>query len=978
MPSLFFWNEWPPYWRRIWFVASTLFVLAFGFMWFSWFQGNAGIIHWEKIQEQKVVETTVHSFRLGPFELHIPGESYVILEYLQGSDIEHNTVASYIFLFLILASAMVLLAVITTLERFWFFSGMSVFILFMVSLRLDVLRLFGQSGILVPAIVLLIFLAVSFYFKSIRPETPFTTRLLTFSIMAVVLASLVKFFGEIAFPLLYLSMAAYTAGLVLSILFIVMVAHEILVSFVYVAGQGGGKSLRHFLLISVIYLVNVFITLLYEIDTIQWDFIYINLYLLFSFSAILGLWGFKLREDLYNTIFEFAPYGALFFVALATICFGTLGQLLGNANDATLRVIRDMIIFSHFAFGIAFLTYIFSNFMAMMAGNMPVYKVLYRPNRMPYFTFRLAGVIITLAFIFASYWQDYVYRSMAGFYNYAADLYQMQGNETFARALYDRARVNAFQNHRANYSLAMIKAARLDFEGAFENFDLANGRNPSDFSLVNQGNLYLWRREYFPAIQVFQEAQQKRSSPALSNNLGFAYATIHNLDSALHYIAEARQHKLTRASAETNFFGMTALELLPVKTDSILKSFDSNSPGVISNALAMATLFDQDLDLETDPLASRELDLYSATLLNNYIIRNARSLDTTFTNRAIRIAEDSVNITFREAVKASLAFAYYHQGNVYKAQQILGELFVITQSYQGKYNYIQGLWALEQGNPDVAVTYFGYAALANYKQAMLYNAIALTEAQRIPEALVAWDSVASSEDADGQRLAAQITGILTTDRKNVTALADREKYQYVRYVLTPGDSVFFSQVLNSFENPNYKAQVLLDMCDKQMKTNNTKSAIRYYNQIANLEFNDAALFERAKHFQLLLMALSNDAAGLEQQLDKVTFDDSQTLEKMLYTAIISKSKRDTVTAEKNFRILGLWNPYFEEGILAAADYFRQKDESSPVAYDILAEAIQSNRNSVRLLKAYAEEAIRQGLTEHAEDALRQLEELKGS
>ena len=977
MPPMFFWKDWTMPYRRIWISMSGIFIFSLLFMWFSYSQGPSGIIRWERIQEQKIIETTVHSFQLGPFFLTVPGESYVIFEYLQGSDLEHNRIASCIFLAVLTVCTVLLLSVITTLDGFWYFAGMALFILFIVSLRFDVLLILGVRGVGIPGVILTLFLLASFYFKSIRPETSFTTRVLAYSCLTLVIGIFTFMFARIPFPLLHLATTAYIPAMVLTILFIIMVAHEILVSFVYIASQGGTKSLRHFILISIIYLANILITCLHEMGTIEWDFIYINLYLLLSLSAILGLWGFKLRETLYENIFSFSPFGAFFFIALATICMITVSQLLGNANDAALKVIRDIIIFSHTAFGLAFLMYFFSNFMVMMADNLQVHKVLYKPNRMPHFTFRLAGIIITLAFVFASQWRVFLGHGMAGFYNYAADLYMLQGNETFGRAFYERSQNNAFQNHRANYALAMVKASRLDFQEADYNFQLANGKQPSDFSMTNRGNLHLWLKDYFSAIRSFSEASKIKPSAALSNNLGFAYAKIHNLDSAIYYISEARTHDLTRTSAETNFFAMAAAEYLPVKTDSILNIFDSSSPAVISNAMALATLFDQDLKIKIDPVAGKDLNLYTATLLNNYLIRNASALDTTLTNTTLNIANDSINATFSEALKASLAHSLYHQGNVYKAQSILGELAYLTQSYQGKYNYIMGLWALEQGNPEMAQSYFSHAVAANYKQAKLYNAIALTEAQKINEALVAWDTVIQQGEAEEKLMADRIKKILTLKQNSVFGLADIGKFQYARYVISIDDTVVFKRLLNTFENPNYKAQALLDMSKKQYKADRIIPAVGFFNQTRGLEITDKKLYDEIRFFELRMLASRRDVINLANQINKgITFDASQGLDKMLYTALVSESEGDVETAEKNYKILGSWNPYFEDGILAAATFFRNKDPKSDKPYSILVEAIQINSNSVRLLKAYAAEASRQGFDEYAASAVQRLMELQ--
>ena len=73
---------------------------------------------------------------------------------------------------------------------------------------------------------------------------------------------------------------------------------------------------------------------------------------------------------------------------------------------------------------------------------------------------------------------------------------------------------------------------------------------------------------------------------------------------------------------------------------------------------------------------------------------------------------------------------------------------------------------------------------------------------------------------------------------------------------------------------------------------------------------------------------------------------------MFYTALIAASSGDSVLAEKNFKILATYNPYFEEGIIAAANFYRNQSKDQLKPYTILAEALQINGNSIRLLKAY--------------------------
>lgn len=938
-------------------------------MWYAWFTGADGITEWHTLQEQKTVESPIHSFRLGPFVLTVPGESYIIFEYFSGSMVEHNAPASLFFLFVLVASVLVLLTVITTLKRFWYTVGMGIFIVFVVSLRFEVLLLFGTNSMIVPVGVLILFVGTSYYFKSFRPDISFNKRLLCFSLLALIVAILIYFFAEAQFPGLHLTVTAYTAALVLSVIFIIMVAHEIPAAFVYLT-QSTSKTLQHFLLISVIYLLNLLITCFHEMGVIDWNFLYINLYLLLTLSALVGIWGFRQQEPQYEHIIFFMPFGAFFYLAMAAICFAFTGQLLANANDVALKIIRDIIIFSHTGFGIIFLTYIFSNFMVMMADNLPIHKVLYKPNRMPYFTFRLAGIITMLAFVFYSNWREYVYHGLAGFYNYIADLYRLQDNNEYAQAFYERSRDYAFQNNRANYALGVMKSARLNFEQAHYNYQLANSKRPTEFSLINDGNLYFRTGDWSEAIRNLRKAEKvKPHSGFILNNLGFAYSKIHALDSSIHYLNLAREEKQTQTTAETNFFAVATSEYLPVKADSVLRLFNSQSPATIGNALALATFFKQPFSNEPPPLTEKPLDLHTATWLNNYIMYNARDLDTDFINRAIRIASDSVNFDFSEALKASLAYAYYYSGNVTKALEILAGLTYTTLEYKGKYNYIMGLWALDQGQPDIASSYFSHAETAHYKNAPFYNAISLTEARRIDEAIVAWEALKQQGGEDEKAMADRILRILTLTPAQAMIADDADKYYFSRYHIGIRDTTFFKRLTLTFSNSNYKAQALLDMSRKLLRSGHTRAAVSFFQQINGLELTDKKLYDDVHQFELLLLASLGDGETLAQRIGKVReFEQARTPEAKLYTAMIFLSKGKTELAQKNFEEVGTQNPYFEEGVLAASSFFREHAPESMKAYNILVEAIQVNPTSLRLLKAYADEAARMGFDEYAQSA----------
>lgn len=975
-----FWKSWRPAFRYTWYGMAILLTVSIISVWISYFRGNDAIIRWQKIQEQKVVESIIDTFPVGPFELSVPADNYVIQEYFNGSDIHPNSSSAYLSLFILLIAAVVLLGIITTLDRFWFIVGTVLFMLFIVSLRIRVLEIFGQHN-QIPLLIALAFIATNcIYFSIINPSVAFGKRLVVFGLLAAVFAIAILFFSGVRHPLLHLAVTTYPAALVVTLLFIILVCHEIIASFIAIlsrAGSGSGR-IRHFLLLCLIYLVNLILTALHEAGSLDWDFVYVNPFLLLTISGILGLWGFRDRQPMYKNIMPFNPYGSLFFLALGCIAFSTIGALLGNVNDAALKVIRDSIIYSHLGFSFIFLLYILSNFAGLLARDVPVYKVLYKPTRMPYFTFQFAGLIVTLAFIFYSGWRVYVYDGVAGFFNRLGDLDLELEDSRLAKAHFDRARTYGFQNHHANYALAKLTMNGFNFEEAQRHYALANGKRPSEYSLVNAGNIYLWQDKVFDAISTLRRSEGiMKGSGILANNLGFAYGRIHDLDSAVYYLNLARSRPFSKGSAETNFFALAAMESLPISSDSIFSSFGSNNAATLANALALANAQTQSFSYPVNPFGERKLNLYGATLLNNYLIRNVKTIDTVSLKNAYSLADDSLNSDFREALKVPIASAYYYKHNVNRALAIMAELVYISSSYQGNYNYTMGLWALEQGNAEKAASFFDYAVIQNYKKARLYKAIALTEAGLLNEARIAWDTVLNKATGGEQQIAEALVKILETNMTVAVSLPDAEKYQFCRYRISVFDTVAFDRIVRTFSNTNYKANALLDMARRQFEWNKLNTAIRYFNQLDGLALTDEDLYGKIRHFELLMLAERREFTKIATQInDGIVFTPRQELEKLLYQALIAEANNDTVLAAKNYGMIATYNPYFEEGIIAAARYYRSHSSSNLKAYSVLAEAVQINDNSVKLWNAYIDEAIRVGFDEYAQSAWERLQEIK--
>ena len=523
----------------------------------------------------------------------ISAENYLIIEHVLGSELKPNLTASYFFLALLLSGIIILLSVLTTMTRFWFYMGMGLFILCLISFRLDMLGLFGFTNKIPVVIILLIYVLAGYFFQFMQPSSSFIKRIATFLVITLLIGACIAFAARINQPFYYVAANGLIAGTILTILFIFTVAHEIIASFIFVLTQGKKptRSLQHFLIVSAIYMVNLGLIYARKKHMIEWDFLPFNLFLLVTISGILGLWGFRQREALYESIIRPDPFGIYFFLALAGIGFGTMGCFLATANDPLIQIIQDAILYSHLGYGLIFFIYIIANFISLLGENLPVYKVLYKPTTMPYFTFRLAGLIATFTFFAYSNWIVSVNQVYAGYYNALGDFHLSQDSLLPAEGYYQRSIFYATRNYHAHYALAEFDASRWDFEKEKRELEkLANGR-PLDLAYLNFSRIYELHNSWQAAETVLKSGLTDfPKNGLLQNALGLAYAKLGQEDSSFMMINAARNSSVSKSEAETNLMGLSARFRVAFPADSLMTMLNADNPGVISNALALASL----------------------------------------------------------------------------------------------------------------------------------------------------------------------------------------------------------------------------------------------------------------------------------------------------------------------------------------------------------------------------------------------------
>jgi hypothetical protein len=98
-----------------------------------------------------------------------------------------------------------------------------------------------------------------------------------------------------------------------------------------------------------------------------------------------------------------------------------------------------------------------------------------------------------------------------------------------------------------------------------------------------------------------------------------------------------------------------------------------------------------------------------------------------------------------------------------------------------------------------------------------------------------------------------------------------------------------------------------------------------------------------------------------------TNDPLYLYDQLLY--IQNQDLTDTASLDSAYNILAYWDPFFEEGVIAAVEYFNDDRNKDNYAYNLLVNALTVNTYSEVLNKYYIEYCIEDGLIDFARNRL---------
>ncbi len=970
MSRLTFWKAWPSSQKHLY--QSLLFLLGLSILTciISSFWSSRMVIQWETISKVSPIPLVLQSWEFATIPLNIGIDQYLITQIFEGSDLTLAQWPAHLLLLVLATCLVVSLALAVDLSRFWFMVSQVAFIFIMVGFKLEQLLLFDRTDKVALILAFMLYLPASYYFHAIRKESPLATRVMVFGVLTLFFGLVVYFFSGVSNPFLYIVNYGIAIPLGLTVVFILLTAHEIIYGFLVLITRNNtpesSNSFIHFLAISLIFLVNVLLLYLRNTRRIDWDFYYLDAYWILMAAAIIGIWGLRERGALFGNIIPLVPHALVGYLTLAIISFVTIGYFFTTANDPAIEAMEDIIVFSQLSIGFIFLIYILFNFRGVLIINLKVYKVVYKPTKMPFFSMRLGGFIGVLGLFLLSN-QYPLDQAITAYYNGIGDLHRIDEQPLLAKEYYKLAAIYAKTNHRSNYAIASMERENQDISQALVYYKQSTIKQPTPFAYVNTARAYDEQGMFFKAVFTLKDGiKEFPGEPHLSNNLAILYAKTDLLDSAYYFLDDIKGNDEVSRVTETNKLAVLMQAGLNLTVDSLKETLHYQSTATGSNLLVLGNKMEDALALDAGLLKDSLLNPITFSWLYNFQLNQRHRPDSHQLNLVRKLSDLPRNQMYQDQLQFALALRMYYSGDVQQAFVLMKDLQFRSESKAGFINDILGQWSLQNSQPMLATEYFQRSADYGYLPALKHNSLASLATGQIDMAIRSYNTYRyRSKDT----LDTEIPKLLAFSQQNQPRwdlLDDQQKIWYLQF---NSSGLLLSE----------KASLLDDIQDPDLHSSMEAWLWKQALDQKSTTLLGALSGESQRPFkELQLAAITDDHSNLQKLLTAVEgLDYAQDPWVILGKALLATSQNSKIQADRYFHQLTR-NPFFEFGILEAASYFEKTSEDDYAAYNTLLEALEVNRYSTKLLKAYGLECTRLNLDTYRETTLETLSGLISS
>jgi hypothetical protein len=492
-------------------------------------------------------------------------------------------------------------------------------------------------------------------------------------------------------------------------------------------------------------------------------------------AVFMGGLGLRERAPSYGGWLPYAAARPLYWLLVA-VSTAALGYALATANAPLLAAARAFSGRALLLLGAAFLLYVLVNFGSLIRQRLRVHRVVFEPRRLPFYTVYILGLAGLFLYELRNNWPslDLV---QAGQYNQIGDFTRQQSEgrpddlplALLAERYYaESGDVLDRFNRTAQLGRAALYRFRDQRQNELNALRRALKRQPDEKVSLQLNALLTEPADFFDALEVLREA--RRAVPhsfALASDMAQLFTRSALTDSVAIYLDKAERLKPGNYVSRTNQLGFLLSQNLVPAAQKVAADSKATAaePGLLANK-ELLSLLGAPLkrttakaagSVTTDAAVPQAADLDAAAFANVYhtALSQIRSSSPENCRRwatgLAGFAERPANEPYYEQILFLQALLRHAAGQELAARQTLAPLTVGTTAGAGYYQYVLGLWQLQQQQYATAASQLALAGTHGSAEAPVARAWALAGAGQVDSAYATGRRLAASPDSATRR-----------------------------------------------------------------------------------------------------------------------------------------------------------------------------------------------------------------------------------
>ena len=710
-----------------------LAALGVGLAVYYYFAGEAATLPLALVPHLASVPLTLDSVAVGAAHLPVPANGYL-------TTFTHSLVgpftqplAAALWLGLLAVGLVGWLAVVSMLARPAFIAGTVPVIFLLMSLNVDGLGILPgyRQGFLVLSLVVLG--GTAFGLHAYGDRVGIRRRILLFTVLMAGLVALIASRTTLPPAETLLHLAAYatlaSAAIVAAlVLWIGMENIRALLWFNTQAEQREGRfGLLPLVLASLLYL-GVLAFYWWNDGEVKLLFgLHLDPLVLLLPAVLAGGLGLGERQLSYGSWVPLVAARPLYWLLVA-LASGALAYALATANAPLLDAARYFTNLASLTLGASFLLYLLINFGSLIKQRLRVYRVAFEPRRLPFYTVYVLGLAAIILIEVRNNWEllDWV---KAGQYNQLGDLARQQ-SEAHPNDLPLAIQAESYYAQsgdvldRFNRTAQLGRAALYRFRDQRQNeinaLRRALVRQPDEKISLRLASLYSEPTDFFEGLEILRQGRRAfPHSTAVASDLAQLFTRSALTDSVVFYLDKTERLAPGSYFSQANQLSfLLAQQLYPAAEKRFAASpllASGQAPAVASDLLYLHLQPGfrkkswQPTALDLTKL--RQLDAATFAQVYHYVLYSVATRPTLQLYAPLtKLSKLEENAPYYEQLLFLQALVLHATGQELAARQTLAPLTAGTSASAGYYQYLLGLWQLQQVQYATAAAQLGLAA----------------------------------------------------------------------------------------------------------------------------------------------------------------------------------------------------------------------------------------------------------------------------